>query len=93
MLPRVVDAIGDTAEVLMDGGVRGGQDVIKALAYGAKATLIGRSWIYAIASRGEAGLNALLNAFKSEMEVSMALTGAPKLADLTPAILEHDHAS
>jgi len=91
MLPRVVDAVGDTAQVLMDGGVRSGQDVVKARALGAAATLIGRPWIYAVAARGEAGLNALLRTFKGEMKVSMALTGAPKLSDLSPDILERPH--
>jgi len=88
MLPRVVDVLDDKVTILMDGGVRSGQDVVKALALGAKATLIGRPWIYAMAAKGEAGLKSLLETFRGEMEVSMALTGAPRVADLTPHILE-----
>lgn len=88
MLPRVVDAVGDGLDVLMDGGVRSGQDVAKAQALGAKATLIGRPWIYAVAARGEAGLESLLQTFKNEMEVTMALTGVSGVADLTPAVLD-----
>lgn len=88
MLPRVVEAVGDTAEVLMDGGVRNGQDVVKALALGAKATLIGRPWIFALAAAGELGLQSFLTTMQGEMNVSMALTGAPGVSDLTPDILE-----
>ncbi len=88
MLPRVADVVHDKVTILMDGGVRSGQDVVKALALGAKATLIGRPWIYATAAKGEAGLKSLLETFRGEMEISMALTGAPCVADLTPYILE-----
>ena len=88
MLPRVVEATGDEVDVLMDGGVRSGQDVVKAQALGAKATLIGRPWIYAVAARGQAGLTSLLQTFRNEMEVSMALTGITNVADLTPGILD-----
>lgn len=90
MLPRIVDKVGDDLDVLMDGGVRSGQDVAKARALGAKAALIGRPWIYALAARGETGLTSLLQTFKNEMEVSMALTGTSNLAGLTPEILDHD---
>jgi len=88
MLPRVIEACGDDMEILMDGGVRNGLDVTRALALGAKATLIGRPWVYATAARGEAGLESLLQSFKSEMGVSMALTGTTRVADLTPEILD-----
>jgi L-lactate dehydrogenase (cytochrome) len=88
MLPRVVEACGNELDILMDGGVRSGLDVTKAIALGAKATLIGRPWIYALAARGEAGLQSLLHTFKGEMDVSMALTAAPSVADLTPEILD-----
>ncbi|MGI9249265.1 MAG: L-lactate dehydrogenase [Woeseiaceae bacterium] len=90
MLPRVVEACGDELDILMDGGVRSGLDATKAVALGAKATLIGRPWIYALAARGEAGLQSLLQTFKSEMDVSMALTGVTKVADLTPEILDRE---
>jgi len=88
MLPRVVEAAGDKTEVLVDSGVRNGQDVVRALASGAKAALIGRPWIWALAGRGESGLRALLKTFQAEMKVSMALTACTSIADLTPEILE-----
>ena len=90
MLPRVADALDGRAALLMDGGIRSGQDVVKALALGADATLIGRPWIYAVAASGEAGLTALLKTFRGEMEVSMALTGTRRVDDLTPEILDRD---
>jgi len=62
--------------------------VVRALASGAKAALIGRPWIWALAGRGESGLRALLKTFHAEMKVSMALTACTSIADLTPEILE-----
>ena len=74
-LPRIVDAVGDRLEVLMDGGVRSGLDVVKALALGAKACMLGRAWGYAVAARGEAGVAHMLSVMREEMEVAMALCG------------------
>ncbi len=88
MLPRVVDAAGDRIEILVDGGVRNGQDVMRAVASGAKAALVGRPWIWAVAARGEAGLRALLKTFLAELKVSMALTARTSIDELTPDILE-----
>lgn len=88
MTPRIRDAVGGKTVIIMDGGVRSGQDVIKAIANGAQSVLIGRPWIWALAARGEAGLGALLRTFKSEMNVSMALTSTTKIADITTAILD-----
>ena len=88
VLPRIVDACGDELDILMDGGVRSGLDVAKALALGAKATMIGRPWVYAVAARGEAGLEELLGNMKSEMEVAMALSGTTRVADLDPGIID-----
>ncbi len=90
MLPRIVDACGDDVEILMDGGVRSGLDATKALALGAKAAFIGRPWVYALAARGEAGLEALLRTMKSEMDVAMALTGTTAVANLTPDVLDRE---
>lgn len=87
MLPRIKEHVGDDITLLLDGGVRNGQDVVKALALGAKATLIGRPWVYAVAARGEDGVQALLGTFKNGMDVSMALTGVPNISDLSPDIL------
>lgn len=88
MLPRVVNAVDSRVPVLIDGGVRSGLDVVKALASGAKAALIGRPWIWAVAAKGEAGLTGLLRTFKGELKVGMALTGAPTIADLNEGIIE-----
>ena len=88
MLPRVVDAVGESVAVLMDGGVRGGQDVVKAVALGARAAMIGRPWVFALAARGEQGLTAMLESFRSEIRVAMALTGVTGLDQVTPAILD-----
>jgi L-lactate dehydrogenase (cytochrome) len=74
-LPRIVDAVGDKLEVLMDGGVRSGLDVVKALALGAKACMLGRAWGYAVAARGEAGVAHMLSVMRKEMAVAMALCG------------------
>lgn len=86
MLGAIADAMAGKAAILMDGGIRNGQDVAKAVACGADAVLIGRPWVYALAARGEAGLGAMLDAFRGELEVTMALTGATTLAGLDKAV-------
>jgi L-lactate dehydrogenase (cytochrome) len=74
-LPRVVAAVAGRCEVLLDGGITSGQNVLKALALGARACLIGKSYLYGLAARGEAGVSLALNLLRRELEVSMALTG------------------
>ena len=81
-LPRIADAVGDRIELLMDGGVRSGLDVVKALALGAKACMIGRAWGYAVAARGEAGVAHVLATMRKEMEVALALTGVTDVRSL-----------
>lgn len=88
-LPRIVDAVGDRLEVLMDGGVRSGLDVVKALALGAKACMVGRAWGYAVAARGEAGVAHMLSVMRSEMNVAMALCGVTAVAALDRETLLH----
>jgi L-lactate dehydrogenase (cytochrome) len=75
-LPGIVDAVAGGCEVLFDGGVRCGQDVLKALALGARGCLIGKAFLYALAARGEAGVTLALEIMRKELAVSLALTGA-----------------
>ena len=82
MLPRIVDAVGDKVEVWMDSGIRSGQDVLKALALGAKGTMIGRSYIYGLGAMGEAGVTKALEVIRKELDISMALCGEKNVKDL-----------
>ena len=86
-LPRIVDAVGDKLEVLLDGGVRSGLDVVKALALGARACMLGRAWGYAVAARGEAGVAHMLSVMKSEMAVALALCGVSDVKALDRSAL------
>jgi L-lactate dehydrogenase (cytochrome) len=74
-LPHIVDAVGDKTEVWFDGGIRTGQDILKACALGAKGTLIGRAFLYGLGAMGEAGVTKTLEILQKELDVSMALTG------------------
>jgi L-lactate dehydrogenase (cytochrome) len=74
-LPGIADALGNDAEIYLDSGIRSGLDVLKAIASGAKACLIGRAWAYALAAGGEAAVAKLLDIFRAELEVAMILTG------------------
>ena len=74
-LPAIADAVGDRLDVLVDGGIRGGLDVLKALACGARACLMGRAWVFALAAMGEAGVARLLASARNELRVSLALAG------------------
>jgi L-lactate dehydrogenase (cytochrome) len=74
-LPDVVDAVGGEAEVLVDGGIRTGLDVVKMVALGARAVLIGRAWAWAVAARGRAGVRHMLRVLDADVDVALALTG------------------
>ncbi len=86
-LPAIADAVGDQCEVLMDGGIRSGLDVVKALALGARACLIGRPWAYAVAARGEGGVDHVLRIIREEMMVTLGLTGVTDVKDLDRSVL------
>lgn len=88
-LPEVVQAVGGPGgvNVLVDGGVRRGTDVLKALCLGAGAVMFGRPYLWALAAGGEAGVRRLLERMRAEIAVSMALLGARRIADLTPDLL------
>ena len=88
MLPRVVDAIGGDTDVLFDGGIRSGADIMRALALGAKACLIGRSYIYGLGAFGQAGVAKAIDILEKELSVTMALTGVNRIADIDGRVLE-----
>ena len=86
-LPDVVDAVGDEVEVLADGGVRTGLDVVKMVAMGARAVLIGRAWAWAVAARGEAGVRHVLGVMTADIDTALGLTGQTSVADLDRSAL------
>jgi len=86
-LPEVVDAVGERIEVWFDGGIRGGQDVLKALALGARATLIGRAFAYGLGAMGEAGVTRALEIIQRELDVTMALCGLRNVREASRSIL------
>lgn len=87
-LPDVVRAVGDRTEVLMDGGVRAGSDVVKALALGARGVLIGRPWVWAVAALGEQGLVNYLDMLQREIAVTMALMGVNSIDEISADLLD-----
>jgi L-lactate dehydrogenase (cytochrome) len=86
-LPDVVDAVAGQVEVLADGGVRTGLDVVKLVALGASAVLIGRAWAWAVAARGEAGVRHVLDVLKADIDVALALTGQTSFAGVDRSAL------
>jgi len=86
-LPEVVQAVGGRTEVWFDGGIRSGQDVLRALALGAKGTLIGKAFAYGLGAMGEAGVTKALEIIHKELDVTMALCGLRDVKDASPAIL------
>jgi len=86
-LPDIANAVGDRIEVLFDGGIRSGQDVMKALASGARGCLIGRAFLYGLAAGGEAGVRRVLELIRAELEVSMALTGQCDIQAITRDVI------
>ncbi len=82
-LPSILEAVGDKIEVHFDGGIRSGQDVLKALSLGAKGTYIGRAFIYGLGAMGEAGVTQALTVIQKELETTMALCGHTQIDDLS----------
>ncbi|THV15532.1 alpha-hydroxy acid oxidase [Rhizobium rhizophilum] len=87
MLPKIVDAVGHKIEIHMDGGIRSGQDVLKAVALGAKGTYIGRPFLYGLGAMGQQGVTKALEIIAKEMDVTMALCGKRQLADVDKSII------
>ena len=81
-LPPIVDAVGDKLEIWMDGGIRSGQDLFKALALGAKATMIGRAFSFGLGAMGEAGVTTALQIIRNELDTTMALCGVRTIAEI-----------
>lgn len=86
-LPPIADKIADSLTVLVDGGIRSGLDVIRMLALGADGVLLGRTWAYALAARGQAGVTHVLQLIEAEMRVAMALTGVTRIDAIDHNIL------
>ena len=86
-LSEVVAAVGDQIDVLMDGGIRRGTDVLKALSLGAKAVLLGRPVLWGLAVAGEAGVQQVIEILLNELDLAMALSGCAKLADIDPSLV------
>src|SRR6185436_4896050 len=87
VLPKVVDAVGSRIEVIFDGGIRSGQDVMRALARGAKSCMIGRSYIYGLGAGGEAGVARVIEILGKELDVTMALCGVRNVRDIDPRVI------
>lgn len=87
VLPAVVDAVGGRAEVLVDGGIRRGSDVIKALALGARAVLVGRPILWGLTLDGADGVRAVLQHLRVELDLAMALSGCRTVADIGPELI------
>jgi L-lactate dehydrogenase (cytochrome) len=87
-LPAIAQAVGGDLEVYLDGGVRSGLDVLKALALGAKACFVGRAWAYALGAGGQAQVEKMLGVMRSELAVAMVLTGCAKASAAGPGLLD-----
>jgi L-lactate dehydrogenase (cytochrome) len=90
VLPEIVEAVGDKVEVLFDSGIESGHDVLKALALGARACLIGRAYLYGLAAMGEAGVTRTLDIMRKELDICMAMTGTCDLRKVARDILRMD---
>ena len=87
MLPRIADAVGSDIEILFDGGIRSGQDVMRALALGARGCLIGRAYIYGLGAGGQAGVATAIEIIRKELDVTMALTGVKNAKEIDRRVL------
>jgi L-lactate dehydrogenase (cytochrome) len=88
LLPAVVDAVGDRTEVICDGGIRRGSDIVKAVALGARACMAGRAYLYGLGAAGERGVDRVLGWFADDLHRTLALLGCTTVADLTPDLIE-----
>jgi L-lactate dehydrogenase (cytochrome) len=86
-LPAIVDAVGSEVEIMFDGGIRSGQDVMRALALGARSCMIGRAYLYGLGAGGEAGVTRAIEILRNELDVTMALTGTNSIKDIGRQVL------
>jgi L-lactate dehydrogenase (cytochrome) len=86
-LSKIADAVGSKTEVMFDGGIRSGQDILRALALGAKACMVGRAFVYGLGAAGEAGVVKAIEILRKELDISMALTGRRTIAEIDRTVL------
>jgi L-lactate dehydrogenase (cytochrome) len=89
-LPKIAEAVGPDIEVMFDGGIRSGQDVLRALALGARSCLIGRAYLYGLGAAGQAGVTMAIEAIRNELSVSMALCGVNSLRAVDRRVIVHE---
>ena len=87
LLPSVVADVGDRVEVLIDGGIMSGTDVVAALAFGARGVLVGRAYLYGLMAGGADGVSRVVSILEKEVRTTMQLVGATRVADLTPELV------
>jgi L-lactate dehydrogenase (cytochrome) len=86
-LPKIVDAVGSEIEIMFDGGIRCGQDIMRALALGARSCMIGRAYLYGLGAGGEAGVARAIEILRNELDVTMALTGTASIKEIGRQVL------
>ena len=87
VLPAITDAVGSSLEILFDGGIRSGQDIMRAVALGARACLSGRAYVYGLGAGGQAGLKRAIEILRNELDVSMALAGVSSIDDIDRRVI------
>jgi 4-hydroxymandelate oxidase len=87
VLPEVVEAVEGRVDVLLDGGIRRGSDIMKALGLGAKAVLVGRPYLWGLAVDGEAGVRRVMELLRDDLALTMALCGCPSMADIDRSLV------
>ena len=91
-LPKIADAVGSQIEIMMDGGIRTGADIMRALALGARSCMIGRAYAWGLGAGGKAGVAKTIDILKKELDITMALTGVSRTADIGPQVLVNPQA-